>query len=321
MRAGSGRSKVLIRCTGEWSNGKTSAFGAENSGSNPGSPAKSSVRLVHEHLFVPRKLPFSEIEAREAIAHARCWSEAARFLGYRVAGGNVQTVMKHAARWEIPTDHFDPREVILEGLARGRHRSGRRIPIDEILVPNSTYCRSNLKNRLYKEGLKERACELCGQGEDWCGRKMSLILDHINGVGNDNRIENLRIVCPNCAATLDTHCGRNLPRERPCPGCGTKFAPRNLRHRYCTRACFNATRSHGSNRFAVTTRGLPRVSARRVERPPYDQLLAEIKQTNYSAVGRKYGVSDNAIRKWVRSYENEIERQSRDGLGDEEEEK
>jgi hypothetical protein len=45
------------------------------------------------------------------------------------------------------------------------------------------------------------------QGEEWVGKKMSLILDHINGVNNDNRIEN-RIVCPNCNATLDTHCGK-----------------------------------------------------------------------------------------------------------------
>ena len=44
---------------------------------------------------------------------------------------------------------------------------------------------------------------------------------------------------------------------------------------------------------------------RRVERPPYDQLMREIAETGYSAVGRKYGVSDNAIRKWVRAYERE----------------
>lgn len=50
----------------------------------------------------------------------------------------------------------------------------------------------------------------CGQGEEWMGKKMSLILDHINGVHDDNRIQNLRIVCPNCNATLDTHCGKNV---------------------------------------------------------------------------------------------------------------
>jgi ribosomal protein S27AE len=65
-----------------------------------------------------------------------------------------------------------------------------------------------LKERLFNEGLKDRQCEQCGQGELWRGRSMSLILDHINGIPDDNRIENLQIVCPNCAATLDTHCGR-----------------------------------------------------------------------------------------------------------------
>ena len=58
----------------------------------------------------------------------------------------------------------------------------------------------------YKEGIKKRKCELCGQGEEWNGKHMSLILDHINGNPNDNRLENLQIVCPNCNATLPTHC-------------------------------------------------------------------------------------------------------------------
>jgi hypothetical protein len=163
----------------------------------------------------------------------------------------VLTVKKHAARWGIPTDHFDPRLAILEALERGRHNTGPRIPLEEILVEESTYSRGNLKLRLYKEGIKARRCELCGQGEVWRGHRMALVLDHINGVGNDNRLENLRIVCPNCAATLDTHCGRNLPHRRTCVGCGTEFAPTHLRHRYCSLACFNGTRVAAGG----TTRG------------------------------------------------------------------
>jgi transposase-like protein len=50
---------------------------------------------------------------------------------------------------------------------------------------------------------------------------------------------------------------------------------------------------------------LPRPGARRVMRPPYEQLLSEVEELGWSAVGRRYGVSDNAVRKWVRGYERE----------------
>ena len=130
---------------------------------------------------------------------------------------------------------------------------------------------------------------------------MSLILDHINGVSNDNRIENLRMVCANCAATLDTHCGRNLPRERVCPGCGQSFVPRNIRHRHCSEKCWGVVAS-------VALRGVPQPARRKVERPSYEQLVTEVASMSCVAVGRKYGVSDNAIRKWIRWYEYEQER-------------
>ena len=77
-----------------------------------------------------------------------------------------------------------------------------KIPLILILVENSTYNRTDLKRRLYEDGLKEKKCELCGQGEEWNGKHMSLILDHINGVYNDNRIENLMILSPSEHSTL-----------------------------------------------------------------------------------------------------------------------
>lgn len=57
-------------------------------------------------------------------------------------------------------------------------------------------------------------------------------------------------------------------------------------------------------------RGVPRLGSRKVDRPPYEQLLEEIEATSYLAVGRKYGVSDNAVRKWVRAYERQMEREA-----------
>jgi hypothetical protein len=177
------------------------------------------------------------------------------------------------------------------------------VPLESVLVEGSSYSRKSLKRRLFTTGLKARCCELCGQGEDWRGRRMGLILDHVNGVPDDNRFENLRIVCPNCAATLETHCGRknHLP-ERPCERCGQAFAPRTVRQRFCSREC--GTR-HGRRHRR------PRPETRKVDRPSHDQLRADLASMSFLAVGRKYGVSDNAIRKWLRWYERQAEREGR----------
>jgi hypothetical protein len=107
---------------------------------------------------------------------------------------------------------------------------------------------------------------------------------------------------------LDTHCGRNLPRERTCPACGISFAPHTLRHRYCSKSCLGA--SNGAH-----LRGIPHPETRKVERPSYEQLQEELEATNFCAVARKYGVTDNAVRKWVRFYEREQERERSEGAG------
>jgi hypothetical protein len=246
--------------------------------------------------------PFSEQAARNAIADGLCWADALRALGYRPIGHNFRTLQRWAKAWGISTAHFDP------NAARPRASRRCRIPLAEVLVAGSTYTRGNLKQRLFDAGLKERRCELCGQDEIWHGRPMALILDHINGIGNDHRIENLRIVCPNCAATLDTHCGRNLPRERACAGCGENFAPRHIRQRYCALRCFNQTsRSRAGRPSPHSSWGIPKPVRRKVERPSYEELILDIDDLGYCAVARTYGVSDNAIRKWVARYEREFE--------------
>jgi hypothetical protein len=127
---------------------------------------------------------------------------------------------------------------------------------------------------------------------------MSIVLDHINGVHDDHRLENLRVLCPTCNATLDTHCGKHKTRQhhdRACPTCGVTFRPSTGGQRYCSTSC--AGRGESSRRAQV--------AKRRVERPPYEQLIAEIEELGYLAVGREYGVSDNAIHKWRRAYEAE----------------
>lgn len=222
----------------------------------------------------------------------------------RAAGGNHHTLRKYAEQiWRIPVDHFDPDWARNAAL---RRRSAT--PLAEILVVGSSFSRGHLKERLFKSGLKARRCELCGQGEIWRDAPMSLILDHINGVANDHRLENLRIVCPNCAATLDTHCGRQNrlePVPRRCPTCACSFRPSRAAQRYCGRAC--ASRRNRTYEA--------RSASRRVPRPPYNHLLREIAAIGYAGTGRRYGVSDNAVRKWLRYYEREHAEQSQGKSG------
>lgn len=224
---------------------------------------------------------YTRAQAAEAVANSRSYSETLRRLGLRDAGGNHRTLRRHVERWEISTDHFDPNA--------GRRAASRRraTPLDEVLVERSSYSRGHLKERLYKAGLKLPTCELCGQGSTWRGREMSLVLDHINGVADDHRLENLRIVCPNCAATLDTHCGRNPPSQavRVCAWCGETFRAREPAQKFCSRSCSNSR---------------PRPHTRQVARPSRAQLAAEISKFGFVETARRYGVSDNAIRKWMR---------------------
>jgi hypothetical protein len=239
---------------------------------------------------MPRRIPFSESDLRAAIAASLSWAGALRALGYTAKGSNYQTLKRWAATWEISTEHFDPNaERALATIRRAK-------PLEEVMVEDSTYRRGQLKDRLFAVGLKQRACELCGQGEIWNGRRMALVLDHINGVSNDHRLENLQIVCANCAATLDTHCGRNLPRERTCPGCGQTFAPKDIRHRYCSQECWGTV-------YSKRKLGVPQPHLRKVGRPTYEQLKQDVRTMSMLAVGRKYGVTDNAVRKWIRWYE------------------
>lgn len=184
--------------------------------------------------------------------------------------GNRETIIKYIKEYNIDISHFTYR-----GNKKG---FSIKRPLNTILIENSTYTSTtNLKERLYKEGLKKRKCELCDQGEEWRGKKMSLILDHINGINNDNRIENLRIVCPNCNATLDTHGGKNVELRK--------------KKRKKTES------EKKKNRIETS------INQRKVIRPPYDELLNEIKLYGYVGTGKRHGVSDNAIRKWIKFYE------------------
>lgn len=154
---------------------------------------------------------FSKDELELFVKESNCLSECLNKMEIRRIGRNFSNLNKVLLNYNIDISHFDPYRTRIEKLLK--FNKTREIPIELFLTEDNHCSRTSLKKRLYTCGLKNRNCELCGQGETWNGKKLSLILDHINGVFNDNRLENLRIVCPNCNATLDTHAGKNTKRR------------------------------------------------------------------------------------------------------------
>jgi DNA-binding transcriptional ArsR family regulator len=86
-------------------------------------------------------------------------------------------------------------------------------PVEELFVAGPRRSRGHLKARLLREGLKEERCERCGISA-WRGRPLSMQLHHINGHGDDNRLENLELLCANCHSQTDTYGGRNGHRRK-----------------------------------------------------------------------------------------------------------
>lgn len=115
---------------------------------------------------------FTQEELENAAKISSSYVEVLRNLGMCETGNNYITLKKYISLWKISIEHF---ATASERARKYLNKPPR--PLEEILIKNSTYNRTNLKKRLYEAGLKKPICELCGQDENWQGKKMSLILD------------------------------------------------------------------------------------------------------------------------------------------------
>lgn len=155
-----------------------------------------------------RKRSWTEKQLRDAAKDARSYRQILLRLGLRMAGGNYAQVKKYLGDYGIAV------RLKGRGWNKGLIGVGRpRLPLQNILVRNSSFQSHKLKNRLFKESLKSRECEECGWAKKSEDGRLPLELDHINGDSSDNRLENLRILCPNCHSLKPTHRGRNRKKN------------------------------------------------------------------------------------------------------------
>lgn len=209
-------------------------------------------------------------ELKTIIKTSETFKEVIEKLGWNVNGSSYSKIKKLISDQKISITHFLNSS---EFLKKYNPIFYDKTDINDILCENSFYSRSNLKRRIIREKIIPYKCEFCENDGKWMGKKISLILDHKNGINNDHRIENLRFLCPNCNATLDTHCGKNIKNKKEKIKRPNDFNIQKNKH------------------------------LRKIERPSYEILINEIQKNGYVATGKKFGVSDNGIRKWIRSYE------------------
>lgn len=232
----------------------------------------------------------------QAVMESDCARAVMKQLDLRPGGANYKTINKKIEDLSLDTSHW---------VEQRPGRNQPTIPLEYILVRDSDYhYTTTLKKRLIREGLLEYRCYKCGI-KDWNGEDITLQLDHVSGERTDNRLENLRLLCPNCHSQTPTALGRAMYKGKPYK------KPKRLQNaidagqkkqKYKSNFCADCNK--GITRTATLCKSCEnkKRTSSKIEWPPIIELVKMVKDTSYSEVGRRLGVSDNAVRKRIKKH-------------------
>lgn len=228
----------------------------------------------------------SSTEFKNIVMNANSYSDIANYFNYS-KNSSIYNMIKERMNFEKI-----PLSIIEEAQKKQRLKQINNLilfnetPLEDILVENSSYTNTKcLKEKLLKKKLLTNNCYECGIGSEWNGKPLSLQLDHKNGINNDNRLENLRLLCPNCHSQTPTFCGRHRKVITKCTDCGIKINKKSTRCIPCSSKIIN------------------KINAKVQNRPSRTELIELILTKPFLQIGSDYGVSDNAIRKWCKTEE------------------